>query len=439
MDIRAHVTALNTKRAKVIEELENHLADWQRDNPGQPMGAEAREKADRLNARIDEYDAEVERFVAQETREQEHARLREATDSLWGPAATERAEESESERLRAWFRGEAGKELVIPVAAAANLREAARRSRDVADLKNALLSDTGSSGSLVPTRLATTLYEFMEASVALFRMPTTKITTSSGESIQFPKLAAHTIGTQVIAQGTAIGGTDPTFARMQLDAYKYGALVQIANEVIQDSAVDIVGFLGKDMGRAVGRVIAADLAVGSGSGEPNGIMTSASGAGTITTGGSLIEPTVEKFIDLVYSINEDYLTTGDGCFLVKRSTAGAMRKLRDGAGGTVGAFLWQPSLTNGIQGGEPDSFLGYPVYQDGNLAAYGSAAKTVGFGDASTYYIRQVGDVVIERSDEFAFNVDEATFRAKWRVDGDCIDPTSGGNVGGWNIIRQVP
>ena len=39
-----------------------------------------------------------------------------------------------------------------------------------------------------------------------FRMPTTRINTDSGAPMLFPRINAHGIGTQVIAQGTAIVG-----------------------------------------------------------------------------------------------------------------------------------------------------------------------------------------------------------------------------------------
>ncbi len=33
---------------------------------------------------------------------------------------------------------------------------------------------------------------------------------------------------------------------------------------------------------------------------------------------------------------------------------------------------------------------------------------------------------MIERSNDYLFNVDEVAFRAKWRVDGDIIDTNAG-------------
>lgn len=80
---------------------------------------------------------------------------------------------------------------------------------------------------------------------------------------------------------------------------------------------------------------------------------------------------------------------------------------------------------------QPDRLLGYPVYTDPNVASLASNARIMSFGDWNEYYVRLVGDLVIERSDEYAFNVDEATFRGRWRIDGDHADTTA------INILKQ--
>jgi len=104
-----------------------------------------------------------------------------------------------------------------------------------------------------------------------------------------------------------------------------------------------------------------------------------------------------------------------GAWLMKDSEAAVIRKLRDGAGGTVGQFLWQPSLI----AGQPSTFLGYPVYTDVNCAAAGSGSIVATFGDFSQYALRTVGNPIIERSDDFLFSTDAAAFRGKWSVGGN--------------------
>lgn len=427
MDIRAHVEKLNEQRIRAFEALKSELDA----TAGRERSGEEQSRIERMDSEIDALDAEIREYVMRETREREAAELREAQSRIFGAAP---APAPPVDELRAFIdaamRGERVS-LEVDIRGAQRERQLLRQGASPEELR-ALAWDTGSSASLVPTQLARSLYEYMEASNGIFRAPTTKINTTSGDKIEFPRVATHGIATQVSGQGTALAGSDPVFGKMTLDAFKYGQLVVVASEVVQDSAVDIAGFLGRNIGRALGRIIATDLVVGSGTGEPNGIMTAIAGSGTIATGGSLITPTVEKLIDLQYSVNDEYRNSPDAAWLMNDSTAGTLRKLRDGAGGTVGAFLWQPSLTNGVIGGQPDKLLDKPVYTDPNVSAAGSANKTIAFGDMSAYYVRTVGNPVIESDASRYFDTDQIGFRGKWRVDGDLIDTSA------VNVIRQV-
>jgi HK97 family phage major capsid protein len=428
VDIRAHVITLNETRARVFNELKAVLDD----TAGRERNEEEKAVIARLDARIDELDAEVREYVARATRENEAAELREAQARVFGEAPKASATAAVDE-LRAFIDASLRGDKVsmeIDLRGARRERELLRQGASAEELR-VLAWDTGSSGSLVPTTLARTLYEYMEASNGIWMAPTTRINTTSGEQLEFPRLAAHAIGTQVSGQGTALAGTDPTFAKMTLNAFKYGQLVVVASEVVQDSGIDIASFLGRDLGRGLGRVIATDLVVGTGTNEPNGIMTAIVGSGTIATGGSLITPTVEKLIDLQYSVNDSYRSDPSCAWLMNDSTAGTIRKLRDGAGGTIGAFLWEPSLTSGIINGTPDRLLGKPVYVDSNVAAAGSNAKTVAFGAMNAYYVRSVGNPVLESDNSRYFDTDQIGYRVKTRVDGDLIDTAA------VNVIKQ--
>jgi HK97 family phage major capsid protein len=94
----------------------------------------------------------------------------------------------------------------------------------------------------------------------------------------------------------------------------------------------------------------------------------------------------------------------------------AIRKLKD----TTGQYIFQPSLVAGT----PDTLLGKPIYTDPYVAAIGSAAKSVIFGDFSQYYVRVVGGVRLERSDEFKFDTDQISFRVVLRADAALVDLT---------------
>ena len=413
MDIRSHVIALNEDRARVVEQLRSEL-DY---TAGRERTAEEAQKIARLDARIDEIDAEVREFVARETREREAASLREQTLSVFGEARTANREARQIDALRSWLADPRG-EFEVDIQRAMKERQMLRAGASPEEIR-ALAWDATSGSLVVPTTMARSLFDLLEANIAAFRIGATQMNTSTGENMQLPRLQAHGIGTQVSGQGTTIAGTDPTMNRVNLNVFKYGQLVRVSNELVSDAAFDIASWLGGDIGYALGRVVDADLIVGTGTNEPVG-MTILAGAGTnapIKTGGSLIAPTVEKFIDLQYSVADTVRARGS--WLMHDSTAGSIRKLRDGAGGTVGAFLWEPSVFNGIQGGAPDRFRGNPVYTDLNCASAGSNAILATFGDFSEYVLRTVGNPVIESDTSRYFDTDEVGFRGKWRVGGN--------------------
>jgi HK97 family phage major capsid protein len=421
LDVVAHAKALNEQRLRAWNEGKTLLEEV--GTRGDGMTAEETAKWAAINADIDRLDAERDVYVQAERRQAEAETIREAEFRDLGETRVVRRDLEERARVAATLRSIATSpvgavQLEIDVRPAFEERNLLRAGMDPSEAR-ALAWDTGSIASGVPVTTARTLYQYLEASLAMFRMPTTKIPTSAGEQMKFPRLNAHAIATQVSGQGTTLAGTDPTFLSMTLDAFKYGELV------IQDTGFDVMSFLMRDIGRALGRKIDTDLVTGSGSGKPNGIMTAITGAGTLFTGGSLLTGTYEDLINLQYSVNDEYRASGNAGWLMRDSTAGTLRKLRDGAGGTVGAVLWEPSLTSGIQGGQPDRLLGDPVYRDPNVAALGSDAKSIAYGDFSAYYIRTVGNIIIERDDSRYFDTDQVGVRGKWRVDGDLIDTTA--------------
>lgn len=398
------------------------LQDAEMRDPGAPLQASEHRRVAAHTTALDLINVALESPSARERREQELADVRLKHPGVFGRSEGRyEREDREQQEIRSFLDRTGPNQLRIPLGAAMRQRERLRNE----DTRS-LVWDTGNVASAVPTLMAERLYEVLEAEVAMLRLPTTKITTPSGANLDIPRLTTHTLGTQVIAQGTAIGGTDPAFAKTTLGAFKYGALIQVANEVIEDAAVDVLDLIMRDATRAVGRLVDADLVAGSGTGEPLGVMEAITGAGTIATGGSLVDPSYEKLIDLAYSVNDSYRSSGNAAWLMRDATAANIRKLRDGNGGTIGAPLWQSSLVAGIADArQPDLLLGYPAFTDPNVASLASNAKILAFGDWSAYYIRQVHDIVFERDDSFAFDKDVVTFRAKTRVDGDLLDTSA--------------
>lgn len=87
--------------------------------------------------------------------------------------------------------------------------------------------------------------------------------------------------------------------------------------------------------------------------------------------------TPNSLIDCVYTLNSMY--RANGVWIMNSMTTAAVRKLKD----TTGQYLWQP----GLQMGQPNSLLGYPVETWEQLADIAAGTFPIGFGDWKRAYV----------------------------------------------------
>lgn len=269
-------------------------------------------------------------------------------------------------------------------------------------------------GNTVPTSFYDQMWEHMIEVSGVLQAGPTVLNTASGENIEVPVTTAHS-SAALTSEAAAISESDPAFAKRTLGAYKYAVLIQVSRELVDDSGVDLLGYLARQAGRACGNALGTHLVTGTGSSQPAGIVT---GSTLGVTGSASVSGafTADNLIDLHYSVIAPYRSSPSCAWLMRDTTLGAVRKLKD----SQNQYLWQPSLVLGA----PDTLLAKPVYTDPNVAAVALSAKSVAFGDVAAYFVRLAGGVRFERSDEYAFNADLVTFRAVVRGDGILADQT---------------
>jgi HK97 family phage major capsid protein len=278
----------------------------------------------------------------------------------------------------------------------------ARENRDVL---------TSSTGSPVPTSFFDSVIMLARAVGPMLAVSTT-INTAGGENLQIPRLSTYSVGS-VNAQAATLGESDPAFsAFITLGAFKYGFLTQISRELLEDSGVNILDLLAMNCGNALGFVVNNDLTVGTGTTQSTGVVTASGsaligGTGLATTGAF----TYENLVSLYYSLDPAARALPGVGFMAKGSSIAAMRTLKDGAGN----FVFQPAMSEST----PDRVLGVPLIENPAMAAIGASAKSVIAGHFPSYYVRTVGGIRLDRSDDFAFSADLVTFRCTFRVDGN--------------------
>jgi HK97 family phage major capsid protein len=236
----------------------------------------------------------------------------------------------------------------------------------------------------------------------------TLLNTASGEDIKVPVEATRPAAT-AIAEGTTITELDPTFSSITLKSQKVAVLTKVSRELLQDSGIDLVAYLGRTLGTSIGIKVNNLLTVGTGTVEAKGIIAAA-GAGI--TGGTAVSGafTADNLIDLAHSVDGAYVRNGAG-WMMRRSSMGTLRKLKD----TAGQYLYVPAASIGVA----DSFMGFPIFENPDVAATATSAKSVAFGWFGSYHVRQVGGIEVARSDDAYFASDEVGFRVTMRIWGD--------------------
>jgi HK97 family phage major capsid protein len=235
----------------------------------------------------------------------------------------------------------------------------------------------------LPIDVSLNVYAALTQASAMRHTRATVITTSGGAAMRFPKTTTQAAAT-LADQNTSFGGTDPAVDVMALNAFDAVELIAISGDMIENAGIDLLGWIGTASGTALGKLTAQWYATGTGSGQPTGLANAGAvgAAGTIASGGSLIlGPTGaagEKLVDVLHSTDPQYRTNAE--WIMHDATGQTIRKLRDGAGGTTGAFLLNMVPTPNTPFGVTDYLLGHPVRYDSNIATMGSSASPIFVG-----------------------------------------------------------
>lgn len=356
---------------------------------GRDLTAEERQTFDRINADLDQRAQLIKDVQDAETREADIAKAMEGREAAVRPAEAPRAT-SDADMLRSILRGEVrGHEFGF-------------ERRDVT---------TGSSNAPVPTTFSNMVIDQARLTGPMLDPNVvTVLNTATGENLVLPSLSSwSTAGLE--AEAASIDESDPGFGKTTLGAFKYAFLVQVSSEMINDSNVDILGFVARQAGNELGYRANAVLTTGTGTTQPKGI---ASAAGSGITGGTGLSGafTGDNLIDLVYSIDGAARRMPGFGIMAGAQAIAAMRKLK---ASTSGEYLFTPTL----DAATPDRFLGYRLIENPHMAAPATSAKSVLAGDLSSYYVRQVGGIQIASSTDFAFQNDLTTIRCIVRIDGN--------------------
>ena len=376
--LRAHRDA----KAREAQDLNNRYPADQR------MPAAEGEKLDAILAEIEAIDGEIAREnrlnqVAGEKAEHEFA-LNAATRQPGDIS-------DESAALRAMLTGGLG--------ALSQEQRQAMFARVNPDIRAAMSTTTGSEGGYtVATEFSRTLIQKMKQEFAV-RSVASSIMTSTGAQMLFPTTDATAEEGEIVGQNAAVSNLDTTFGQASLDVYKYSSKsIALPFELLQDAMFDIEAYIQTLLRIRLGRIQDKHHTLGTGTGQPKGILTAAV-AGKVGATGQTTSITYDDLVDLEHAIDPFYRAAGR--YMMHDDTLRVLRKLKD----TQGRPIFVPGYETGNPGGAPDRLLGREIVINQNMPVMAANAKSVLFGDFSKYLVRDVMDVTLFRMTDSAYTL----------------------------------
>jgi HK97 family phage major capsid protein len=238
------------------------------------------------------------------------------------------------------------------------------------------------------------------------------VDTETGNPLPIPTDNDTSNSGAILSENTQVSAQDVTFGNVNLGAYTYTSkLVLVSNQLLQDSAFDLNGFLSDKLGTRIARAINTHFTVGTGSSQPSGVVAGAVSGKVGTTGqtGSVI---YDDLVDLVHAVDPAYRKGAK--FMLSDTSLKVIKKLKDGQSRP----LWLP----GMASSEPDTILGYGYVINQDVASMTANAKSILFGEFKKYFIRRVKGTQVLRLTERYADYNQTGFLAFQRWDGVLVD-----------------
>jgi len=222
---------------------------------------------------------------------------------------------------------------------------------------------------------------------------------STGNNLQFPRVTA--LGTAgSFAEAAQITESDGTLSALSLTPVKYGIILQVTKELVNDAAFDLSAMIADKMG--------AEVAVKHGAVAGTAVATA---AGSYAVGSSGTTVTYAELVGLQYSVKQQYRNAAKAGFLTTDTNLGTIL-------GITSSSL--PIFQPGGQGGV-DRLLNKPVYTTGGIADFAVNARGILFGDLGNVATVVVGGLQVTASEEFAWDTDLVSYKCTIRGATDLV------------------
>lgn len=194
----------------------------------------------------------------------------------------------------------------------------------------------------------------------------------------------------------------------------YG-LAKIGEDELDDTDSNLEAFVEDSFTRAVGEAEDTGFMIGGGhvNKQPVGMMTALGGVPTVAAAAAA-DVSVDDYLKLIYATPAQYRRNGR--FIMASASELVLATKKD----ANGQYLWQPS----VQAGRPNTFKGYAIDNQEDVAAIAASARSAIFGDINAgYRVYDRLGITIKRLNELYAEDGMVGWKLRYRVGGDVVRP----------------
>lgn len=199
------------------------------------------------------------------------------------------------------------------------------------------------------------------------------------KALAVPKRTGQFAAQWVADQGSRSETDGLRYGMVEIPTHEMYALVDISHQNLEDSAFDLEAEIRSEADEQFALAEGTAVVSGSGVGRPEGWMTNADVANTVSGSAATIadaDGQANGLLTLKHAIKTAY--TRNAHWALNRTTLGSVRKLKDADKG----YIWMP----GIAQGKPNTIDGDPYVEVPDMPSEGANTYPIAYGDFTRAY-----------------------------------------------------
>lgn len=236
----------------------------------------------------------------------------------------------------------------------------------------------------------------------------------SAPQITYPR-RVNSVGAAWVSETGARTGSEPSFEQVSLAPFELATYVDVSTALLEDNSYDLDGELAIEFAEQFGKAEGSAFVVGTGVGQPKGLLTAA-GIAEVKTGVAANFPAsnpADVILDLFHALPT--VVAQNGAWLMNRKTMSTVRKWKDGEG----RYL----VVDPISASAATTLLGRPIVEATDMPDVAANAYPIMFGDLSGYRIVDRIDLQTLRDPYTLAGVGQVRIHARKRVGADITNP----------------